>query len=272
MRCRRRWMMWIAVIALPLATTTCLDETKSDGTTPRAGGGVSSSDAPRARVGAPRPSANEARSTNTGSGGGPAVPGLNMRAEGAPPPTSASSAAPRAGGTHHYQNPRTLPSPWIGGRRAKVVIVEFTDLECPFCRHASRTLRKVLTHYGSQVKLVFRHLPLKIHAQSRIAAEAAVCAQAQGRFWKMEELIFEHNRSLSRARLIQFARRLGLDVPQFKKDLDSGACRPRVEADIAEARRRKLDGTPTFFINGAKHDGALSYARFRQLIDAELNP
>jgi len=152
-----------------------------------------------------------------------------------------------------------------------VVIVEFTDLECPFCRHASRTLRKVLAHYGNQVKLVFRHLPLKIHAQSRIAAEAAVCAQAQGRFWKMEALIFEHNRSLSRARLIQFARRLGLDVPQFKKDLDSGACRPRVEADVAEARRRKLDGTPTFFINGAKHDGALSYARFRQLIDAELN-
>ena len=196
----------------------------------------------------------------------PGVPGLDMRGGGGGTPAATSTPA-------RYQNPRTLAPPWIGGRNAKVVIVEFTDFECPFCRTASQTMKRLVDHYGARIKLVFRHLPLtSIHPQARLAAEAAVCAQAQGRFWRMQEVIFKNNRNLTRADLLKYARRLGLDVPRFTKDLDSGACKRRVDRDIAAARKNKVEGTPAFIINGRKIEGALPYGRFKQLIDAELRP
>jgi protein-disulfide isomerase len=183
------------------------------------------------------------------------------------PARSGGAAATRP----RYRDPRRLAPPTKGGARAKVVIEEFTDFECPFCSRAAQTLERVLAHYGPRVKLVFRHLPLSsIHPQAKMAAEAAVCAQAQGRFWAMQRILFRNRRNLTRADLLRYARRIGLDVPRFRRDLDRGACRKRVEADLAEARKRQIEGTPAFFINGVKYEGALPFARFKRLIDAEL--
>jgi protein-disulfide isomerase len=176
---------------------------------------------------------------------------------GAPAPARSAAAA--------------IAPPWKGGAGAKVVIEEFSDFECPFCQVGARTVEQVVKLYGPKVKLVFYHLPLtQIHPQARQAAEAAVCAQIQGKFWPMHDLLFQHNEALSRADLIRYARQLGLDVPRFIRDLDSGAGKARVEADIALGNRRAIEGVPAFFINGTKEEGAIKLERFKALVDAEL--
>jgi protein-disulfide isomerase len=153
-----------------------------------------------------------------------------------------------------------------------VVIEEFTDFECPFCQRGWQVMNRVLRYYGGRVRLVFRHMPIaKIHPQSMQAAEAAVCAQRQGKFWAMQDQLFAHNTQLSRAALIQYARRIGLDVPRFTKELDSGACRALVLRDLALARKRGVTGTPAFFVNGTKVEGAYPFRHFKRIIDAELD-
>jgi len=200
---------------------------------------------------------------------GEAVPsGLDMRSDPKPSPRPSASIAQSGGGT----NPRTLPPPWIGGPQAKVIIEEFSNFECPFCIQGARTMKMLLDHFGPKIKIIYRHLPLAYQPQARLAAQAAVCAQAQGRFWDMKALLFANYRDLSRADLVGYARRLGLDVARFTRDLDSGACLPRVEADIKEARKRVIEGTPAYFINGEKHEGALPLETFRELIHEALTP
>ena len=168
------------------------------------------------------------------------------------------------------KSPPTTQAPWKGGARAKVVIEEFTDFECPFCRGGWQTMNQVLKHYGPRVKLVFRHLPLSFHKQAMIAAEAAVCAQRQGKFWAMQDQIFQNNRALSRADLIGYARRIGLDVPRFTRDLDNHACKQRVLDDIAHSKAKGVSATPAFFINGSLVEGAYPFSHFKKLIDVEL--
>jgi len=162
--------------------------------------------------------------------------------------------------------------PWKGGPKAKVVIEEFTDFECPFCTRGARVMNRIIRHYGSKVRLVFHHMPIRqIHPQAMQAAEAAVCAQRQGKFWAMHDQMFANNTNLSRADLIKYARRIGLNVPKFTKELDSGACKAQVLRDVKLARKRGVTGTPAFFVNGSKTEGAYPFAHFKRIIDAELS-
>ncbi len=162
--------------------------------------------------------------------------------------------------------------PWKGGVKAKVIIEEFTDFECPFCQRGWRVMNRVIRHYGPKVRLVFRHMPIaKIHPQAMQASEAAVCAQRQGKFWAMQDQLFANNTRLSRADLILYARRIGLDVPKFTKALDSGACKVQVLRDLKLAKKRGVTGTPAFFVNGSKTEGAYPFAHFKKIIDAELD-
>jgi protein-disulfide isomerase len=162
---------------------------------------------------------------------------------------------------------------WKGGKNAKVTILEFSEFECPWCRVGAQLMDKVLARYGNRVRLIFLHSPIPgMHPQSPMAAEATLCAQAQGKFWAMHDLLFQNQHKLSRADLIKHARRIGLDVARFTRELDSHKYRPRVLADKQLGRKKGVEALPTFFVNGQKVEGAVKFHVMKRYIDAELAP
>jgi Na+/H+ antiporter NhaA len=143
-----------------------------------------------------------------------------------------------------------------GPREAPVTLVEYGDFECPFCGRAEQVVREVLSDFAD-VRYVWRHLPLSdVHPNAQIAAEASEAAAHQGAFWEMHDLLLEHQGDLQPRDLIGYAEELGLDVERFREDLRRGAGAPRIEEDVDSADRSAVTGTPTFFINGRRHDGA----------------
>jgi protein-disulfide isomerase len=161
-------------------------------------------------------------------------------------------------------------SPWKGERFALVTIVEFTDFECPFCSRVLPTLEKILEEYEGKVKIVFKNNPLPFHRHAELAHEAAMAAHAQGKFWKMHDILFKNQKKLKRADLERYARMAGLNMEKFKKSLDQRIHRRTVQADKALAARIGARGTPTFFINGRKISGAQPFEKFKEIIDQEI--
>jgi len=161
-------------------------------------------------------------------------------------------------------------APTQGPAEAKVTIVEFGDFQCPFCGRVNGTLRQVREEYGDDVRIVFKHLPLRIHPQAPGAHAAAEAAHRQGKFWEMHDKIFENPRDLSEERYEAYAAELGLDVERFKKDSASEEVKKRVEADQREAEKLGVTGTPAFFINGKYLSGAQPFSVFKERVDAEL--
>ncbi|HXU09643.1 MAG TPA: thioredoxin domain-containing protein [Blastocatellia bacterium] len=159
--------------------------------------------------------------------------------------------------------------PSRGGKNAPVVIVEFSDFQCPYCKQATSTLKQLLQSYGESVRLVFKHTPLPIHADAFKAAQAAVCADKQGKFWEYHDRLFNSN-VLSTDALRKEAAELGLEMTEFNACLDSEASRAAVLKDMKEARQADVQGTPTFVINGRVIRGAKGPAEFKQLIDEAL--
>ena len=164
----------------------------------------------------------------------------------------------------------TAGSPKKGPDSARVKVVEFSDFQCPFCGRVTPTLEQVQKTYGDDVQIVFKHLPLRIHPKAPAAHAAAEAAKAQGKFWEMHDLIFANQRELSETKYIEYAGQIGLDVDQFKKDMTSPETKKRVDADVAEAARLGVTGTPGFFINGKFVSGAKPFSEFKRMIDAEL--
>lgn len=117
---------------------------------------------------------------------------------------------------------------------------------------------------------MFKNEPLPFHAHAELAAEAAMAANAQGKFWPMHDLMFEHQQALERSDLEKYAQQVGLDMNQFKSALDSGKYKSRVQKDAAEGAKVGATGTPTFFINGNRLVGAQPVDAFKKAIDAEL--
>jgi protein-disulfide isomerase len=145
----------------------------------------------------------------------------------------------------------------LGPLAAPVTLVEYGDYECPYCGAAHPVVTEVKRRLGDQLCLVYRHFPLtRVHPHAQLAAEAAEAAGAQGRFWPMHDMLFEHQDALDERSLLAYAAALGLDVNRFAGDLSSGAHVPRVREDFASGVRSGVNGTPTFFINGWRHDGA----------------
>lgn len=141
---------------------------------------------------------------------------------------------------------------------AAVTLVEYGDFECPHCGKAEPVVRRLLEQFGEDLAFVFRHLPLDhVHPQARLAAEAAEAAAAQGRFWDMHDALFAHQGALTIDDLRGYAGELGLDVERFAGDVDEGRHAVRVERDVDSADESGAAGTPTFFINGRRHRGAL---------------
>lgn len=159
--------------------------------------------------------------------------------------------------------------PTLGSPAAKVTIVEYSDFQCPYCRQSQDTLKQVLREYRQNVRLVFKHLPLPIHPHAFRAAQAAYCAERQGRFWEYHDLLFRAA-DLSEDTLRAIARESSLDVEQHSACLKSDASRAQVTKDVQEARQAGFQGTPTFVINGRVMRGAIGLEDFKRVIDQEL--
>jgi len=143
-----------------------------------------------------------------------------------------------------------------GPAEAPVTVVEYGDFECPHCGKAEPVVRELLADFGD-VRYVWRHLPLSdVHPSAELAAEASEAAAAQGAFWEMHDLLLDHQGDLEPADLEAYAERLGLDLERFRDDLRRHAHAPRVEEDVDSADASGVTGTPTFFVNGRRHDGA----------------
>jgi Na+/H+ antiporter NhaA len=158
-----------------------------------------------------------------------------------------------------------------GPREAPVTVVEYGDFECPYCGRAAPVMRHALARFGDSVRLVYRHLPLSdVHPNAALAAEAAEAADAQGRFWEMHDLLFEHQDALRMPDLLRYARELGLDVRRFEEDLREGRFSGRVAQDVNSAEEAGVAGTPTFFINEVLYRGAHDAASVEAAIERVL--
>jgi protein-disulfide isomerase len=160
--------------------------------------------------------------------------------------------------------------PTRGPDNAKVTIVEFSDFECPFCSRAEESVNKVMEQYAGKVRLVYRHYPLPFHANAAKAAEAAACADDQGKFWEMHKVLFANQQKLGVEDLKAHAAAIGLDTAKFAACLDGGSKKAVIDADQKAGTEAGVSGTPAFFINGKLLSGAQPLAEFQRIIDAEL--
>jgi Na+/H+ antiporter NhaA len=153
-----------------------------------------------------------------------------------------------------------------GPADADVTLVEYGDLECPYCGQAETVIRELLGDFGD-LRYVWRHLPLNdVHPRAQLAAEASEAAAAQGAFWPMHDLLLEHQDELAPKDLISYAEQLGLDVKSFTDDIRSHRCSERVAADVESADVSGVAGTPSFFVNGQRQVGAYDLATLSRAV------
>ncbi len=155
-----------------------------------------------------------------------------------------------------------------GPADASVTLLEYGDLQCPFCGQAEPVIRNLLADFGD-VHYVWRHLPLTdVHPRAQLAAEATEAAAAQGRFWEMHDLLLAHQDALGPRDLLRYAADLELDVERFTKDIHKHARAGRVAEDVDSADLSGVSGTPTFFVNGRRHYGAYDIATLSDAVRA----
>ncbi|HWF41840.1 MAG TPA: Na+/H+ antiporter NhaA, partial [Acidothermaceae bacterium] len=155
-----------------------------------------------------------------------------------------------------------------GPQESLVTLLEYGDLECPYCGQAEPIVRELLSEFGD-IRYVWRHLPLtEVHPNAQLAAEATEAAAAQGEFWEMHDLLLQHQDALKMKDLIRYAGELGLDVDRFTDDVKHHVGAARVASDVDSADLSKVSGTPTFFINGIRHHGAYDIASLKVAVKA----
>jgi protein-disulfide isomerase len=142
---------------------------------------------------------------------------------------------------------------------APVTLVEYGDFECPYCGMAYPIVKEMQRRLGARLRFVFRNFPLaESHPHAEHAAEAAESAAEQGKFWEMHDTLYEHQRALDDAHLVRYAEQLGLDGARVARELETGTNAARVREDFRSGVRSGVNGTPTFFVNGERWDGAWS--------------
>jgi len=158
-----------------------------------------------------------------------------------------------------------------GNPKARVMIVEFSDFQCPFCGQVQGTLKNVLAKHEDTVALAFRDLPVsQIHPLALSAAEAARCAGEQGKFWEYHDALFSDQNHLDPGGLQNKAQKLQLDEKQFESCLTSEKYKAQIQRDSQDGMRVGVSGTPGFFINGVFLSGAQPEAAFEKLIQEQL--
>lgn len=160
-----------------------------------------------------------------------------------------------------------------GNPNANVTIVEFSDYECPYCqRFYKTTYQQIKKEYidTGKVNLIFKNFPLNIHKNSEKAAEAALCAEEQGKYYEMYNLLFENGTKGGIKEFKEYAKKLNLNKDAFDTCLDSGIMKKTIQKDIAQGKKLGVTGTPTFFINGQMVLGAQPLNIFEQKINPLL--
>jgi protein-disulfide isomerase len=161
--------------------------------------------------------------------------------------------------------------PSRGPADAPIVLVEFSDYQCPFCKSAEPIVAQVLERYPTQVRLEFRQFPLdNLHPQARGAAEAALCAQEQGKFWEYHKVLFHESPKLGEAELGAYANQVGLDRAAFDACLAEKRHAATVQSDVDAGEKVGVSGTPAFYVNGLPVAGGRSLDQFATVIDGEL--
>ncbi len=144
-----------------------------------------------------------------------------------------------------------------GPADAAVTLVQYGDYECPYCGAAYPIIKEVQARLGERLRFVFRNFPITTsHPHAEQAAEAAEAAATQGKFWPMHDLLYENQKNLRDRDLRAYAERLGLDVELFDEELAGHVHAERVREDFMSGVRSGVNGTPTFYINGVRHDGS----------------
>ena len=157
-----------------------------------------------------------------------------------------------------------------GNARAACTLVEYGDYQCPSCGQAYPIVKRVQERFGDQLRFVFRNFPLEQHPYAEPAAETAEFAAAHGKFWEMHDALYENQSRLGDDLLGELTKTLGLDPEALAKSLQSGEFEPRVEADLESGERSGVRGTPTFYINGTRHNGGYDAASLMEAIEGEL--
>lgn len=160
--------------------------------------------------------------------------------------------------------------PVIGAAKARVTIVEFSDFQCPYCAAAVQQARALLDKYPDDVRLVFKQFPLDFHTQSFLAAEASVAAHAQGKFWEMHNKLYANYKVISPENILVWAKEIGLDMPKFIADVDSGKYKQAVQNEMKQGEDAGVQGTPSFFFNGRRYNGAFQADLVSQLLVSEF--
>jgi protein-disulfide isomerase len=154
------------------------------------------------------------------------------------------------------QIPVTEKDHYLGRLDAPIVLVEYGDYQCPFCRAAHAVVQSMIRRGRDQPCFVFRNFPLRtIHPHAEHAALAAEAAGRQGKFWEMHDTLFENQLALDVPHLIMYAEGLSIDPQRFVRDMEDSALLLRVREDVKGGLRSGVNGTPTFFVGGLRYDG-----------------
>ncbi len=139
-----------------------------------------------------------------------------------------------------------------GGKDAKVTLVEFSDIQCPYSQRAQPLITQLLEAFPNDFQHVFKNFPLSFHKRAKPAAQACLAAGLQGKYWEMHALAFKNPKKLEDSDLTGYAKEIGLDVEKFEKDLKGNDVEAMIAKEIADARKAKVSGTPTLFLNGKR--------------------
>lgn len=162
-----------------------------------------------------------------------------------------------------------------GARNGKTLLVEYSDFQCPACGAYYPLVKQLTQDFEGKIAIVYRHFPLHQHEHAEIAAHAAEAAGAQGKFWEMHDMLFEHQKDWSsqnstKDMFIQYAESLGLDRARFITDIDSKEIANKVKEEYQSGIDADVTSTPTFFLNGKKLDTPRSYDEFKTVIEEAI--
>ena len=173
--------------------------------------------------------------------------------------------------THRFTVPDSKRDHIRGAATAPISMLEYGDYECPFCAEVQPIVLEIQERLADDLCFAFRHFPLTtVHPHSEHAAEAAEAAGAQGSFWKMHEMLFQNQQALEDEDLVQYASLLGLDEVRLIREVETGAYATRVRDDFKSGVRAGVNGTPAFFINGERYDGARGLEEMLAALTAEV--
>jgi protein-disulfide isomerase len=162
-------------------------------------------------------------------------------------------------------------APVKGPPTAKITLAEFSDFECPYCSKAVLELEAIQKAFPNDVKLIYKQFPLAaIHPRAMLAAQAAIAAHAQGKFWPLHDRMFANHTKLTRENILAWAKEFGCNIPKFTADMDSAKTKAQVARDLQQGEDAGVEGTPTIFVNGKHYNGSLELQPFGEVLRNEL--